>query len=237
MSVITKSLLSAHAKLNQWAVKLATKESNGNNILGDRDVEWSWVASQLPETHSGRLLDFGAGSSPLGLLSALKGYMVTSIDLETQSHYYEHPKLNFMRGDILRTNLPALFDVIINCSSIEHVGLAGRYGVTEDNRDGDIKAMSKMGGLLTEHGIMILTMPVGQDAVYPAMHRVYGRERLPRLLTDFTILKGTYWLKDKYNRWSLTEREKALDFQSSGGSVNPLNDIFALGCFVLGKKQ
>jgi hypothetical protein len=55
--------------------------------------------------------------------------------------------------------------------------------------------MAKMRQLLKHGGKMLLTIPVGQDALYPSSHRVYGRERLPRLLDGYIVEKKEYWIK------------------------------------------
>lgn len=205
------------------------------NLLGDRDVEWSWVASQMP-SGPGEALDFGPGGSYLGLMAAQRGFNVTAVDLETVHWPYVHPGLRFIQGDILKLPLPKEhFDLVINCSTVEHVGLAGRYGVTENRRDGDLEAMRRLWDLMKPGGLMLLTIPVGRDAVFAPLCRVYGRERLPRLLDGYVVEKEAFWVKDQENRWVQTDRETALDFEASAGSWDPLQNVYGLGCFVLRK--
>ena len=74
------------------------------NLAGDRDIEWSWVASHMPSS-SGEALDFGPGMSPLGLIAAQRGFNVTAIDLEPVQWPYVHPRLRFVWGDILKLPL------------------------------------------------------------------------------------------------------------------------------------
>ena len=203
------------------------------NLSGDRDIEWSWVSAHIPYG-PGEALDFGPGASFLGLIAAQRGFEVTAIDLEPVHWYYVHKKLHFVQGDILKVDLPAKhFDLIINCSTVEHVGLTGRYGKTENKPDGDLEAMALLRELMKPGGTMLLTIPAGQDAVYSPLHRVYGEERLPRLLEGYRIEKEAFWVKDKKNRWQLTERGTALNFKSKAESWNPLKNVYALACFVL----
>jgi SAM-dependent methyltransferase len=203
------------------------------NLAGDRDIEWSWVSSQIP-LGEGEALDFGPGGSFLGLIAAQRGFNVTAIDLVPIQWDYVHSRLQFICGDILKLSLPTKhFDLVINCSTIEHVGLAGRYGVTKNNPDGDLKAMAHLREIMKPGGTMLLTIPVGRDAVFAPLHRVYGAQRLPRLLEGYTVEKEAFWVKDSQNRWVLTDRETALDFEASAGSWNPLQNYYALGCFVL----
>lgn len=203
------------------------------NLAGDRDIEWSWVSSQMP-SGSGEALDFGPGSSFLGLVAAQRGFKVTAVDIEPVQWYYMHTGLQFIHGDILKLSLPAKhFDLVINCSTVEHVGLAGRYSVIENNPDGDLEAMARLRELMKPSGVMLLTIPVGQDVVSPPLHRVYGAERLPRLLEGYKLEKEAFWVKDSQNRWVLAEKETALNFKAEAGSWNPLKNVYALGCFVL----
>lgn len=203
------------------------------NLAGDRAIEWSWVSSQMP-LGPGEALDFGPGGSYLGLIAAQRGFKVTAVDLEPVQWYYLHHELRFIHGDILKLSLPTnYFDLVINCSTVEHVGLAGRYGVTENSPDGDLKAMARLRELMKPGGVMLLVIPMGQDAIFPPMCRVYGAQRLPRLLEGYTIEKEAFWIKDNQNRWVLAERETALNFKASAGSWNALRNVYALGCFVL----
>src|SRR3990172_974869 len=136
------------------------------NLKGDRDVEYSWVAANLPNG-PGEAMDFGCSVGWMGLLAARKGFKVTGVDLEPAIWHYEHPNLKFVQGSILKLSFPPnCFDLIINCSTVEHVGLSGRYGVTESRPDGDIEAMKVLNSILKTNGIMLLTIPVGMDKVF-----------------------------------------------------------------------
>ncbi len=215
------------------AILRTAVKKNISNLAGDRDIEWSWVSSQMP-SGPGEALDFGPGGSFLGLTAAQRGFKVTAVDLEPVQWYYVHPTLQFIHGDILELSLPINhFDLIINCSTVEHVGLAGRYSVTENIPDGDLEAMARLRKLMKPGGVMLLTIPVGQDAVFAPYCRVYGVRRLPRLLEDYEIEEEAFWVKDNQNQWVLAEKETALKFKASAGSWNPFKNVYALGCFVL----
>lgn len=197
------------------------------DLTGDREVEWSWIAAEIP-SQPGFALDFGSGPSGyLGLVAARRGFQVVSLDLESVVWSHAHPQLQSLHGDILALDLPQeRFDLVINCSAIEHVGLAGRYGVTEARPEGDLHAMARLRSLLKHGGTMLMTIPVGRDAVFNPLHRVYGRQRLPRLLEGFEVEKNEYWVKDKHNRWVMVPEEQALKSE-------PQERLYGLGCFVL----
>ena len=105
-------------------------------------------------------------------------------------------------------------------------GLAGRYGIAEDMSSGDLEALERLRSSMKPGGIMLLTIPVGRDAVVVPLHRVYGLTRLPRLLEGYIVEKEEYWVKNNHNEWRLTEKKDAL-------SREPQEWLYGLGCFVL----
>ena len=196
------------------------------NLTGERDIEWSWFAAHMP-SGPGEALDFGPGGSHLALMAAQSGFNVTAVDLEPVHWLYEHPRLRFVQGDILKLTLPKdHYDLVINCSTVEHVGLSGRYGVTQSRPNGDLEAMSQLYELMKPDSIMLLNVPVGRDAVFMPLHRVYGLERLPKLLDGFIIDKEEYWVKNNRNNWIYTDKQDAL-------AREPKERLYGLGCFVL----
>ena len=199
------------------------------NLDGDRDVEYAFIAAQMPNG-PGRVLDFGSGFGNLGLMAAQRGLVVTAIDLRDVFWHYAHPAIEFRRGDLFELDLPeGSYDLIINCSTVEHVGLGGRYGSAE-RPDGDLDAMQRLRSLITPGGTMLMTIPVGRDTVYGPMHRVYGRERLPRLLDGWRVENVQFWTKNETNTWIPCDENQALDFQ-------PTEHVYGLGCFVLRRAQ
>jgi SAM-dependent methyltransferase len=208
-----------------WMGKITKENQPIPNLEGDREIEWSWVLAHLG-TGPGEALDFGCGNNMLSFIAARSGYNVTAIDLQDIRWPYTLANMRFVRGDILKTDLPESgFDVIINCSSIEHVGLSGRYG-SDENPEGDLGAMARMHDLLKPGGVMLLTVPIGIDSVFLPLHRVYGRERLPKLLKNWKIEKKEFWTKNDRNLWVSVSEPEAFNFQ-------PTKYCYGLGCFVL----
>lgn len=206
------------------------------NLLGDRDVEYSWVISKMP-SGPGTALDFGGAEGSLALIAAQKNFEVTAVDLQPVQWSYVHSNLHFIQGDILKLPLPSNhFDLIMGCSTVEHVGLVGRYGVNDELSDGDLKAMAHLRTLIKSDGVILLTIPVGQDDVFVPLHRVYGVKRLPQLLKGYRIEDESFWIKNGENKWVLTNKDMALNFKARTESLNPLQNVYALGCFMLKKK-
>jgi SAM-dependent methyltransferase len=206
---------------NRAANRVAT---GGATLAGDRTVEYGFVLARIPEGE-GELLDFGSGTGNLALTAAERGWRVTAFDRMAIELAYRHPRVRQLQGDVLTHDFGSdRFELILNCSSIEHVGLPGRYG-SFDEQDGDIRAMRVLHGLLAGGGRMLLTIPVGTDGVFAPRHRVYGAERLPRLLDGFEAVEERYWQKDG-DQWAETDQRTALGVQGSEA-------FYALGLFAL----
>ena len=203
------------------------KDASTLDLRGDRAIEWAWVVANIPN-NPGKVLDFGCGDASLSLIAAVKGGDVIGLDQQQVHLPYRIDNLNIQKGDMLNFDFGKMqFDVIINCSSIEHVGLAGRYGST-DVQDGDLIVMERMRHILkSPEGIMILVVPVGKDSVFPPLHRVYGTHRLNLLLRGFYVIKKEFWSKRAgLNICARVSEEEAID-------VQPSESFYALGLFIL----
>jgi SAM-dependent methyltransferase len=217
--------------------KALTSVGAGIDLFGDREIEWSFVISRLPNG-PGEVLDFGASFGNLSIAAAQRGFHVLALDLDPERFPWKHPSVEFLQADLLKVDLPAEhFDFILNCSSVEHVGLQGRYGVAADETDGDLEAMSRYRKLLKPNGRMLLTIPCGRDAAIAPWHRVYGERRLPKLLHGFETVEEEYWAKKNDNRWNRCDRATALSFVPTGHPTDATKCSYALGCFVLKPKS
>lgn len=206
------------------------------NIRGERDVEWSFLSREIPNGE-GQALDFGCEHGYMSLMAAQKGFDVLALDLEEQKLLWRHPRVTFRQGDFLELNLPENhFDLIVNCSSVEHVGIVGRYGIAAERDNGDLEVMQRFARVLKSDGLLVMTAPCGRDAILAPWCRVYGRDRLQKLFERFEILKENYWTKNADNLWTESQRESALAFQPIYHPSDPHSCVYALGCFVLRKR-
>lgn len=206
------------------------------DLSGDRDIEWSYVASRLP-AGTGRVLDFGCGNGNMSIHAIQKGHSVLAVDLLPNSFPWSHPNIEIVCGDLLSLGLTDhQFDYILNCSSVEHVGLTGRYGVAAEETDGDLGAMAKMRSLLKSSGKMLMTIPCGRDAAIVPWHRVYGHQRLPRLIEQFNVDEQIFWAKHADNRWYPSAAEEALSYVPTSHPTIGTQCSYALGCFTLSPK-
>ena len=194
-----------------------------------RWLEWSFIMANLPEK-SGRVLDLGCGDGCLSAMMSLSGHTVIGIDTFPVEYRIDMPNLWFTQCDVLLDGINLLpFDVIVACSTVEHIGLSGRYGQAEDGV-GDIKAMVEMGRKLREGGYILLTVPVGKDDIIRSCCRIYGRLGLHRLLHGFDVLKDEYWHKVHGKVWERVSRDLAIGAEGNA-------EYSALGTFKLKVKD
>jgi SAM-dependent methyltransferase len=224
-------------KLKRTFIPAAKVDPPRTNIYGERDVEWSFLSSEIPDG-PGKALEFGCEKAYMSLVAAQKGYCVTANDLQEQQFLWQHPGVKFLSGDFLALDLPDnYFDIIINCSSVEHVGVAGRYGITAEQSEGDIEVVKRFARVLKLGGLLFMTAPCGRDAVMAPWCRVYGEARLPRLLSPFKLIKESFWIKNRANQWVACGRQDAMSFETHYDPLDAHGCSYALGGFVLRKEE
>jgi hypothetical protein len=156
----------------------------------------------------------------------MRGHDVVAVDLGPRSFSFVQARIDYRRGDFNKLGLEqGSFDQVLCCSTIEHIGLGGRYGSAEQV-DADLEAAHRVAAVLRVGGTMVLTLPVGQDDVFPRRHRVYGAERLPRLLEPFVLESEEYRVKRAPGLWEPAGRHDAL-------AVSGSSTFYALGLFQL----
>lgn len=198
------------------------------DLSGDRKIEWGFVKEWLPRSGGARLLEIGPSppNAPLCAYAASLGYSVTGVGLEPVGAVRG---LRYLQSDFRRALLLTQFQWVLNISTIEHFGIAGRYGVETDEENADLEGMRRAREVMEPGGIQLLTIPVGKDAIVRGMHRVYGKIRLPHLLHGYHVLRSEFWLKNDDNLW--------LSGVHSSAALNetPTADpyYYALGAFIL----
>ena len=215
--------------LGYFVIRLSDfgKKNAPLDLAGDRYLEWAWMVAHLPD-NPGDVMDFGCGDAFLGLTAAIRGGNVVGFDRKPPRVPYFMDNLTMQAGDILDFDFKEVqFDIIMNCSSIEHVGLPGRYDST-NVPNGDLVGMDRLRKLLRPpDGTILLTVPVGQDAVFSPFHRVYGVRRLDLLLKGFHVIQQEFWTKrPDRNEWISVGKKEALTTQAS-------SSFYALGFFIL----
>lgn len=212
-------------KIGEWISK---DVNTGKMTLdGDRAIEFPWCIRNFNSNNKLRILDVGCVQSPLTGMAWRLGHDIVSVDLREIE--YEMPRVDFIKKDVTTLDFSDNpFDLIIFCSTIEHVGLLGRYS-SNDKEDGDIRAINLCKNWLKKDGKIILTIPVGQDAIIRPYHRIYGEKTLPNLINNYNILDQEFWAKRDDNKWIKVDKEHALMVDATKGP-------YALGLFDLVNK-
>jgi SAM-dependent methyltransferase len=198
------------------------------NLAGDREIEWSFMATRVgrfAKPHS-KVLDCGCGNGVVSLAAILAGARVTAVDLlPLRRRHWQDGDFVFRQADAMTLDpRKELFDVILACSVVEHIGLPDRYGGA-GRPEGDLQAMGCLRRLLKPGGRIVATLPVGRDAVVGSLHRIYGEARLPRLWEGVGLEEERFWAKDGANRWEECSKATALEVRGN-------DHYYALGAFV-----
>lgn len=193
----------------------------------DRYVEYPFIVRNLPRPPA-RILDVGSAGSYFPLLLAGFGYQVEGLDVREYAitNRLSFPDFKFSKGDIRKCVIADnVFDAVISTSTVEHIGLSGRYGADED-MDGDRKALAQMRRVVKPGGAVIITVPFGRAKIIRPDCRVYDFAWLTRIEAGFTLSKEAYYLQDDAGDWYECSRTEA-------ESLDARNDLYAICCHKL----
>lgn len=170
----------------------------------DRDFEYPWVIKNI-DLKKGKLLDTGSTVGQMLYDLLPKSIEVYTLNINNQNIV---EGIKQIEGDIRKTDFKDnLFDCISCISTLEHIGVEGRYGVEKDEF-GDLKAMKEMLRILKPKGQLLLTVPYGAQDVLP-INKLYNRNRMEQLFYGYKVLKEEYLKYNKeYGIWlSVSEKE------------------------------
>lgn len=154
-------------------------KSRRTNYYGKTDKYLYDALSEYP-IEGKDVIVFGSACPWYEIVAILHGAASCDV-LEYSPRPQVHDKIRYCSEDDTGE-----YDVAFSISSFEHYGL-GRYG-DPINPNGDIAAMRKARSMLKDNGILFLSVPIGLDAVYFNVHRVYGHNRFPMLLEGFDLI-------------------------------------------------
>lgn len=204
------------------------------SMKGDRGVEYPFATDHTPAPFGkGRLLDVGPGErAKLGTWAKKQGWEVTAVDPFCK---VDIPGIRWLQADITDVDFASgYFDCIYCVSTLEHIGIPGRYGVKAFTEDLDMTALCRMHKWLSKDGLLILTVPVGHGQVLAPFHRIYDEDRLLALtagLYQFSVCQ--FWNKqDGIDSYRLCTADEAY---STKATLEPRH-YYAIGGFVLKKE-
>jgi len=111
----------------------------------DRYIEYPFVIRNLPKPPA-KVLDVGCSGSCFPLLLTGFGYDVFGVDVREYAiiNKMKFSNFHFIKEDIRKNYFSDnYFDAVIAISTVEHIGLFGRYGM-DDDLGGDKQAVAEM---------------------------------------------------------------------------------------------
>ncbi len=156
-------------------------------LVNERIVEQPFVFGALAGLAPGsRILDVGGSESTVGLSLATLGHRVTVVD--PRPHPLAHANLTHAACRLDELDAPAPFDGAVALSAVEHFGLEHYAGAaTPAEPRADLDALARLRGLLAPGGLLVLTVPFGEQASVDAFQRVYDEAGLAQLLAGWEV--------------------------------------------------
>lgn len=196
--------------LLRFAYRLVDVEASGEASPPDgRMIEYSFVIGKLASPEKGKVLDVGCTARlnfiPATLTSI--GWEVYGIDM--RQFKFRAPNFHFVLGDITKTEFPDnSFNAVYAVSTLEHIGLSGRYGISKGDPEGDAKAVREIRRVLHKNGRFLVTLPYGKEKKQTTLNRVYDENSLGNLLSGWEIKDKVFYSQDSEGFWVPVTEEK-----------------------------
>ena len=163
----------------------------------DKYVEYPFAIKHLPTNKNVFILDVGCSGGYFPLIMDAVGYNVIGMDLRPYPSGFD---LNFHQHDILDPLFHEEFFHAITCiSTLEHIGIGGRYGVKEDLK-ADRTALIEMHRLLKPKGTLILTIPFGKYKVIKPFTKIYNNLTISRKIAGLFEIEKKEFYDTNYQR-------------------------------------
>jgi SAM-dependent methyltransferase len=191
-------------KLVRFAYRFIDVEASAETAPPDeRIIEYSFVIGKLASIPVGQVLDVGCTARLNYLPAALAslGWDVWGID--RREFKFKHPNFHLVLEDVRKTSFPDnFFDAVYAISTLEHIGLSGRYGVTKEDTEGDAKTITEIARILRPGGILLCTVPYAREAkIIKSLQRIYDKLSLDRLFNNWTKNDEIWYYRGDDGYW------------------------------------
>jgi len=205
----------------RFAYRFVDIEASAETAPPDgRMIEYSFVIGKLASLTKGRLLDVGcvARLNPVPATLASIGWEVYGIDL--RQFRFRFPNFHFVLGDITKTDFPdSFFDAVSAVSTLEHIGLRGRYGISKGDPEGDAQAVREIGRILRPGGRLLATLPYGKEKRQTTLNQVYNHHSLEELFSNWEIKEKVFYSQDSDGFWIPVDEEKVLGLEKNKEAI------------------
>jgi hypothetical protein len=176
-------------------------------LVNERIVEQPFVFAALAGLPDGaRILDVGGSESTVGLSLATLGHRVTVVD--PRAHPLRHPNLEHAACTLDELPDPAQpFHAAVALSAVEHFGLE-HYGLTGSDARLDLAALARMRELVAPGGLLVLTVPFGEEATVDDFQRVYDEAGLSELVRGWDVQRSLRAGRLDRLTWQLEARSR-----------------------------
>jgi len=198
--------------------------------IGERTIEYAWAYKFLVGIKNSIVLDVGAKNGLLTTDMLLENNnKVYAIDINA-SESITKGNIILERGNIVSTKYDnEKFDAVLLISTLEHIGVSGRYGIDETDENLDFLAVQEVFRILRPKGNCYITIPYGLGKSYP-MNRLYDKGRCQSMFSKFIIKTAQYFVfNGSYKLW--------LEVPEHAASQNnwDYDPWYAIACFCLEK--
>lgn len=198
-------------RLIRFAYHFVDIEASGEAAPPDgRIIEYSFVIGKLGQMKPSKVLDIGcvARLNYLPASLASLGWEVWGID--QREWKFRFPNFHFVREDIRQTSFPDdFFDCVYALSTLEHICLSGRYGITKNDPEGDFKAVSEIARILRKEGKFLVTIPYSKRyKVVKSQKRIYDEQGLQKLFFGWEIKEEILYTQDSDGFWTPVSEEQ-----------------------------
>jgi SAM-dependent methyltransferase len=206
--------------LIKFAYKFFDVEASAETAVVDgRMLEYAYVIQKLISLPKGRVLDVGCTARmnyvPAVLTSL--GWEVWGIDF--REFKFKHPNFKLILEDIRHTSFSDnFFDAVYAVSTIEHIGLSGRYGLSKEDLDGDCQAIKEISRITRKDGVFLCTIPWGKAKIIKPLQRVYDKNDLERLFECCQRIETVYYSQGTDGYWTMLPEESAIKIENADGN-------------------